>query len=41
VRAATATELTMQARAPYAAIHQYGGTMQRKGGARSGRCQSL
>lgn len=32
-RAATATEVTVKASAPYAAIHQFGGTIQRKGGA--------
>lgn len=37
VRAASATELQVQATAPYAAIHQFGGTIQRKGGERTVR----
>lgn len=36
-RAATATALTVQASAPYAAIHQFGGTIHREGGAAT-RC---
>jgi phage gpG-like protein len=40
VHRATATELTVQASAPYAAIHQFGGTIRRKGGASTVRSRT-